>query len=195
MKDVESQFFSKFLRNNAALYRGWSLFVDGGYGWEEPVQSSSQITTWTLRSGTNVKPNDKLTINLNYLYTRTNQSGLDIGPDTDQQFDIQAFFIPFETLSIFGKVSWVDRDSDTNTFQNYAVNWSPFPDGDLQFFFIYNETLRTNDDHEERVIGPGLKWTIGRFGLLDLTYTWSRSEDNVQKVDSKILNGNLRILF
>ena len=186
---------SIFLRSNAALYRGWSLFVDGGYGWEEPVQSSSQITTWTLRSGTNVKPNDKLTLNLNYLYTRTNQSGLEIGPDSDKQFDIQAFFNPFDTLSLFAKVSWVDRDNRTDTFQNYSLNWAPFPDGDLQFFFIYNETLRSQDDYEERVIGPGLKWTIGRFGLLDLAYTWSRSEDNVQKVDSKILNGNLRIIF
>ena len=92
-------------------------------------------------------------------------------------------------------MSWVDRDNRTDTFQNYSLNWAPFPDGDLQFFFIYNETLRSQDDHEERVIGPGLKWTIGRFGLLDLAYTWSRSEDNIQKVDSKILNGNLRIIF
>ena len=90
----------------------------------------------------------------------------------------------------------VDNENDgTNTFQNYSVNWSPFPDGDLQFFFTYDETLRSQDDREERVFGPGLKWTIGRFGLLDLAYTWSRSEDNIQKVDSKILNGNLRLIF
>ena len=187
---------SIFLRNNAILYRGWSMFVDGGYGWEEPVQSNSQITTWTLRSGTNIKPNDRLTLNLNYLYRRTDQPDLEIGPETDQQFDIQAFFIPFDTLSFFAKVSVVDNQNEgTNTFQNYSVNWSPFPDGDLQFFFTYDETLRSQDDREERVFGPSLKWTIGRFGLLDLAYTWSRSEDNIQKVDSKIINGNLRIIF
>jgi hypothetical protein len=186
---------SIFLRNNATLYRGWSLFLDGGYGWEEPVQSNSQITTWTLRSGTNIKPNNKISLNLNYLYTRTDQPDLEIGPETDQQFDIQAFFNPFDTLSLFAKVSIVDRDNGTETFQNYSLNWAPFPDGDLQFFFIYNETLRSQDDREERVIGPALKWTIGRFGIFDLAYTFSRSEDNVQKVDSQILNANLRIIY
>lgn len=186
---------SIFLRNNASLYQGWSMFLDGGYGWEEPVQSNSQITSWTLRTGTNIKPNNRITLNLNYLFRRTNQPDLEIGPDTDQQFDIQGFFIPFDTLSFFAKVSFVDRDNGTDTFQNYSVNWAPFPDGDLQFFFIYNETLRSQDDRTERVIGPSLKWTIGRFGLLDLAYTFSRSEDNVQKVDSTIINGNLRIIY
>jgi hypothetical protein len=93
-------------------------------------------------------------------------------------------------------VSVVNRDDGgTETFQNYSLNWSPFPDGDLQFFFIYDETLRTKDDRQERVIGPSLKWTIGRFAIFDLAYTFSRSEDNVQKVDSEILNGNLRIIY
>jgi len=187
---------SIFLRNNATLYQGWSMFLDGGYGWEEPVQSNSQITTWTLRSGTNIKPNNKINFNLNYQYTRTDQPDLEIGPETDHQFNIQAFYNPFDTISLFAKVSVVNRDDGgTETFQNYSLNWSPFPDGDLQFFFIYDETLRTEDDRQERVIGPGLKWTIGRFAILDLTYTFSRSEDNVQKVDSKILNGNLRIIY
>ena len=186
---------SIFLRNNAVLYRGWSMFLDTGYGWEEPV-GGSQITSTTIRTGTDVEPHRKVKLNLNYLYKRTDQSGdQQIGPDSDQQLDIQAFFTPFSTLSFFARVSLVDRDDDFNTFQNYSVNWSPFPDGDLQFFFIYNEILRSEADRKERVIGPSLKWRIGRFGLLDLAYTYTQNEDSVQKTDAKILNGNLRIHF
>ncbi len=186
---------SIFLRNNATLYRGWSMFLDLGYGWEEPVQSNSQITSTTVRTGTNLIPNRMVTLNLNYAYRRTDQPDLEIGPTTDSQFDIQAFFIPFDNVSFFGKVSFVDRNNETDTFQNYAVNWSPFRDGDLQFFFTYSEILRSQGDQRERVIGPSLKWTIGRFGILDLAYTFTRNEDAVQKADSTIINANLKIIF
>jgi hypothetical protein len=186
---------SIFLRNNATLYRGWSMFLDTGYGWERPVEGSSEITSTTVRTGTNLKPNRKITINANYLYRRTEQPDIQIGPKTDKQFDIQAFYIPFDTLSFFAKLSVVDRDNGSDTFQNYSVNWSPFPDGDLQLFLVYSEILRSENDRKERVVGPSLKWTIGRFGLLDLSYTYTLNEDSIQKIDSNILNANLRIIF
>jgi hypothetical protein len=186
---------SIFLRNNATLYRGWSMFLDTGYGWERPVEGSSQITSTTIRTGTNLKPNKQITINANYLYRRTEQPDIRIGPETDQQFDIQAFYIPFDTLSFFAKLSFVDRDNGSDTFQNYSVNWSPFPDGDLQLFLIYSEILRSENDRKERVVGPSLKWRIGRFGLLDLSYTYTLNDDSIQKTDSNILNANLRIIF
>jgi hypothetical protein len=185
---------SIFLRSNAVLYKGWSAFVDGGYGWERPV-GGPQITTNIFKGGTNFVPNSKLNFNLNYSYRRTEQSGLDIGPRTEEIFDFQGFYLPFSNLSLFAKISRVDRDGDPDDFINFNINWSPFPDGDLQFFFNYTEILRPQSDRKERVVGPGLKWTIGRFGFLDLTYSFTQSEDEVQETDSTILSGNLRIVY
>jgi len=185
---------SIFLRSNAILYKGWSAFVDGGYGWERPV-GGPQITTNIVKGGTNFVPNSKLNFNLNYSYRRTDQSGLDIGPKTEKIFDIQGFYLPFSNLSFFAKFSRVDRDNGPDDFINFNANWSPFPDGDLQFFFNYTEILRPQSDITERVVGPGLKWTIGRFGFLDLTYSYTQSENDVQKTDSSILDANLRIVY
>jgi len=185
---------SIFLRSNAVLYRGWSAFVDGGYGWERPVDGP-QITTQILRGGTNFVPNRKLDFNLNYLYRRTDQSGLDIGPRTEKIINFRGFYLPFNTLSFFANLSRQDRDGRIDDFINFNATWSPFPDGDLQFFFNYSEILRPQTDSRERVVGPGLKWTIGRFGFLDLSYSFTQSENNVQKTDSTILNGNLRIVY
>ena len=120
---------------------------------------------------------------------------MDIGPKTEIEYDIQAFYNPFSNLSLFGRINVVDRDNDTNTFQNYSLNWSPFPDGDLQFFFVYTETLRSSSDQRETIIGPGLRWDIGRHISVDMTYNYTRNETATLKTESDIFNSNLQLVF
>ena len=185
---------SLFLRNNAQLYRGWSAQLDGGYTWEETLDGA-QLTGWNILSGTNFVPNEKINLNLNYTYRRTAQSGADFGPTSETQWDIQAFYNPFRNLSLFGKVSFVNRENSNDTFQNYSINWSPFPDGDLQFFFLYSETLRSQTDSRDTVVGPGLKWAIGRHIFLDMTYNYSRNETITQTTEANVFDGELRLTF
>ena len=185
---------SIFLRSNAALYRGWSAFLDLGYTWEEPV-SGEQITSTIIRPGTSLQPHQSLTLNLNFSFKRTEQSGLDIGPQDETKWDVQAFYTPFSTLSFFGKVNGVDRDGSTDIFQQYTANWSPFPDGDLQFFFTFNEILVSETNQETRVIGPSLKWTIGRHITLDVSYNYTTDENDIQKIESNIFNSELKLIF
>ena len=185
---------SIFLRSNSILYRGWSAFVDVGYSWEEPVDGS-QINSYFLRPGTNFQPHRKVTLNLDYQYKRTEQSGLDIGPRTESKWDVQAFYTPLDTLSLFARINGVERDGSTNTFQNYTVTWSPFRDGDLQFFFRYNESLISEGNQKQRVVGPSLKWTIGRHIFLDTSYSYNLSDSDFQKVTSNVLSANLRMIF
>jgi hypothetical protein len=185
---------SVFLRSNANLYKGWSAFVDTGYGWEKP-EDDPKITTTFINGGTNIEPNSKINLNFNYSYKRTRQSGLDIGPSTQKEYGFQGFYIPFRNLSFFAKINVVDRDGSKETFQNYNVNWSPFPDGDLQFFFIYSETRRNVNDQSDRVVGPSLKWTIGRHIFLDMSYTYNRIEDSVQETNSHVFYSDLKLIF
>ncbi|UCH22637.1 MAG: hypothetical protein JSU83_05275 [Deltaproteobacteria bacterium] len=187
---------SIFLRNNATLYRGWSAFVDTGYNWEETV-TRQNITSTTIKVGTDLVPNEKINFNVNYSNKRTDQSGLDTGSSTETEWDIQAFYNPFTNLSLLARLNFIDRPKGTQTFQDFSVNWSPFPDGDLQFFFVYTDTLRflDPDDQRDTIIGPGLKWTIGRHIFLDMTYNFTRNERETQKTESNIINAELRLVF
>jgi hypothetical protein len=183
-----------FLRNNAILYRGWSAYLDTGYTWQDP-EIGSRTTSFVFRQGTNLQPNPKINLDLNFSYKRTQQSEGDRGPDSETRWDIQAFYVPFRNLSFFARIDSVRRDDSTDTFQNYVVNWSPFPDGDLQFFFTFNETLFSEDNREERIIGPGLKWTLGRHFFLDMSYNFRTSDSDTEKIESNVFTAELRTNF
>ncbi len=185
---------SVFLRNNAKLYKGWSAFFDVGYSWNKPL-NSARTTSTIIRSGTDIEPNEKLNINMNYSVTDTKQAEED-GRDTSRSsLDLQAFFLPCTTLSLFARLSVQDRGGSRTTLQDYSVSWSPFPDGTLQFLLGYTETLRPEDEQKDRTISPSLKWTIGRHILADMSYTIATSETELQTIDSNSLNINVKLIF
>ena len=191
-EDDSSDTFSVVLRNNATLYRGWSAFVDSGFNWNRPMASDTVEKSFLARAGTNIEPNRKLTINLNYQLRK----GVEPDKNTDADFNAEAFFIPFRTLSINARLTVTEReDARTRTLQNYVVNWSPFPDGTLQFFFTYTETLRSEENARERVIAPGFNWTIGRHIFLEMTYNIITDESDTQKTEANTFASNLRINF
>jgi hypothetical protein len=183
-----------FLRNNAILYQGWSAFLDTGYTWEQP-EIGSEISSFIFRQGTNLQPNQKISLNLNFSYKHTDQSGENAGPNSETRWDIQGFYVPFRNLSFFAKINSVKRENSTDTFQNYTVNWSPFPDGDLQFFFVFNEILLSESNEEQRVVGPSLKWTIGPHIALDMSYNFTTDDNDTEKIESKVFSADLRMHF
>lgn len=185
---------SIFLRNNAILYRGWSAYMDAGYSWEEP-EGGNRVTSYVLRQGTNVQPNSKISLDLNVSYKRTQQSGQDIGPSSETRYNLQAFYTPLRNLSFFAEIDHVNRSDENDTFQNYAVSWSPFPDGDLQFFFNFSETLISDNNREERVFGPSLKWTIGPHIFLDMSYSFNTVDSDIEEVKSNVFSSELKLKF
>jgi hypothetical protein len=185
---------SIFLRSNALLYRGWSAFLDMGYTWEE-IFSGERVTSSIIRPGTSLQPHPTLDLNLDFSFKRTEQSGADIGPKDETRYDVQVFYTPFSNLSFFGKVNGLYRDGQSDLYQQYTMNWSPYPDGDLQFYFTFNEILISENNQEQTVVGPGLKWTIGRHITLDASYNWTTDDSDIQKIESNIFNGELQVIF
>jgi hypothetical protein len=185
---------SIFLRSNAILYKGWSAFLDLGYTREE-IFSGERITSSFIRPGTSLQPHPTLDLNMDFSFKRTEQSGADIGPTDETKWDVQAFYTPFSNLSFFAKVNGLYRDGETDTFQQYTANWSPFPDGDLQFFLTYNEVLISENNQRQTVVGPGLKWRIGRHINLDMSYNWTTDDSDIQKIESNIFNSELKLIF
>lgn len=186
--DGSSSTNTLFLRTNAKLYKGWSAYIDTGYNWRRPLEGE-QTTSTNFRSGTNIVPNEKITLNMNFSRTKTE------GQTSTSEWDLQGFIIPFRALSFTYRYNLVDRKGSKKTLQDYSANWSPFPDGDLQFFFRYNETLRPEDGRSTRSIGPSLKWTLGRHFFLDMSYNITETEDILQTIDSNNFNTSLRIIF
>jgi hypothetical protein len=185
---------SIFLRSNAILYRGWSAFLDMGYTREETF-SGETITSSIIRPGTSLQPHPTLDLNMDFSFKRTEQSSEDIGPSDESKWNVQVLYTPLSNLSFFGKVDGLHRDGDTDTFQQYTINWSPFPDGELQLFFTYNQVLMSENNQKQTVVGPGLTWTIGRHFTLDASYNWTTNDSDIQKIESNIINAELQVIF
>ena len=185
---------SIFLRNNADLYEGWTVYLDAGYLWETGTGAYEDRTNLILRAGSEIFPDDKVSITLNY-------SGLiDLDPSqlgslNRNRLDLQAFVLPTRTLSLFGRISVVDEEGPVQILQNYSVNWSPFPDGDLQFLFTYTEAMGTGVVTGERSFGPAVKWKIGLHAYFDFYYYRIRTENQTQLTNSDSVTAKVRIQF
>jgi hypothetical protein len=191
-EEDSSDEFSLILRSNARLYRNWSAFVDMGYSWDRTLGSEDVQEDLFFRTGTNLQPNEKITLDMNYLARKR----LEPEESFRYEWDVTAFYVPFTTLSLSARVNVVDReDQNRRTFQTYTMNWSPFRDGSLQAFFTYSETLSNVEDQRQRVIGPGLNWTISRHFFFEMFYNIVEQDSNTQKVDTNTLIANLRIKF
>lgn len=177
------------LRNIAELYKGWNANLDLGYSWSTPLEGGRRRST-LLRLETNIIPNQKLTLDINYSVTRTVESGEPV--QLRQTGILQASFLPMRTLSLFARITVQELPDSTDIFQNYSVNWSPFPDGAIQFFVNYNEIL-SPDEEEDTIMGAGLRWSITRKAFLEVSYNIIESKSLSEIVDSKNLLANLRI--
>ena len=191
-EDDSSDDASIILRSNARLYRGWSALVDFGYSWDRPEASDTTAESILLRASTNFVPNQMLTINLDYRQREI------IEPEKDSRYDFtaEAFFVPTGSLSFNARFNIVDRTgTDTRTLQNYAVTWSPFPEGALQLVFTYNETLASAENRRDTTIGPGFNWTISNHFFLEMFYNYQKTNTDSQKIESNNLFARFRFNF
>ena len=185
---------SILLRTNADLYRNWSMNLDVGYTWRKPIEGENG-TTALLRLGTDVAPNEKLRFVMNYLARwRTEDGG---SPELDHNASFQAFWVPFRTLSLFGRVNLRRRESDgegLTVSQNYSVNWAPFPDGSLHFSFAYNEILDTRE-RQSRIFSPQVDWQVTHNALLTVRFNIGTIESQTEKSDVRNLRAELKFFY
>ncbi|UCG14187.1 MAG: hypothetical protein JSU72_06925 [Deltaproteobacteria bacterium] len=188
--------YSVFLRHNATLYSGWSAFLDVGRSWNQLVDNTRNVNN-TIRMGTNFIPNSMITLNFNYVYTLTDSEDFEGNTQktTNKNMALEVFFTPFRALSLSAGINYVERGDFSSTLQQYFVNWSPFPDGDFQFFLNYSESLEPEVDQNERTIGPGFNWKISNHFSLRMSYSYVQSETNTQKADVNNFLSELRINF
>ena len=191
-EDDSNDNFGLILRNNAILYRGWSALVDFGYNYNRPAGADVVEKSILFRAGTNFQPNQMLTFNMNYQL----RNFLEPDQGSNSELNLEAFFVPTRTVSFSARYDVLKRTGfETQTIQNYSATWSPFPDGNLQFFFTYNETRRSQLEEKARTVGPGLNWRISRNFFLEMFYNFIKSESNTQEVETYSFFAKLRMTF
>jgi hypothetical protein len=139
-----------------------------------------------------------MTLTLNYSGTTSHTTGG--GKPDSSTFsrigDMTLAYNPFDTLRLYGSLGIASQSgTKTDFLQNYGINWSPFPDGNLQFNINYNENLRTADNYKERAFTPSVRWKITGKIFLDLSYVMIKTSSNSEKSDTNGFNANLKVFF
>ena len=188
---------SFYLFNTAELYRGVNMNLGGGFNFGTGETGASMQGS-NLLFGLSLVPHRLLTMNVNYSLNRSSQSGGG-APDSSsssQRGEISAAWRPFTTLYLFAGVGFLDQQTGKmDVTQNYGVNWSPFPDGALQFNFAFSENMRTVNSEQTRLITPSLSWQVTRRILFDLAYPMVTTTSALGESNVKIISSNLRLSF
>lgn len=189
--------YSLLLYNNAQLYQGVDLNLSGGVNYAQ-YETGQKRTDYVINLGVNLVPHPTLTLGLTASDTFSKFKGAERGSySTDNWLiDFSINFNPFRTLYLYALIQLTDQmGRNLETIQNYGVNWSPFPDGALQFNFTYNEDLQSENNLKERFITPSIRWYFTKRSHIDFSYQFIKSKSDIQKLDSQIFSTNLKIFF
>ena len=192
---------SVVLYNTAQLYKGIDAVLNLGAVFtsqEQEAGNTLRRTDLYVNPGVNLTPHPSMALTLYYLGKKSHASG---GPEgslsdvTENRVDLGASWTPFRTVFLSATVS---ADSETGkkttVLQNYGLNWAPFPDGQLQFSFFYNENYFPG---RSRLFQPTVRWyfSVKRRSYLDLSYQWNNTEAAGQKTQANIVSTTLKIFF
>jgi hypothetical protein len=188
---------SLFLNNAAALYRGVDVSLSGGVS-RSSRRGGQEITSATWNAGATLVPNSKMTVNLAYFESLSDQSGGVKKTSTQRvrQESASVAFSPLSALYLFASLSITSStDRAASATQSYSVGWSPFREGALQFSVAYAESLRSEDNGRDKAFTPSVRWNIGRKMNLDLSYQRSETDSASQSSTTETYSANLRASF
>jgi len=189
---------SVILYNTAQLYKGIDVGLSGGVNFIKQ-QSGQSERDFVINLQSHIVPHPTLILGLNYGNTIRHRTGGDLSspvPGYTQTTDFTVSYNPFRTLSLFAFIQLINEEgSKLRTLQNYAINWSPFPDGALQFFLNYNENYRSDDHFKERIFVPAIRLNLSKRSYVQLQYQYIRSNSDIEKIDSDLISTTLKIFF
>jgi hypothetical protein len=188
---------SMFLYNTAQLYQGIDINLNGGLNFSKR-ETGEEGRDILINLGANIVPHRTLTLGLNYSDTMSRRTGGESGSSSTftRRVDLNLNFNPVRTVYLSALIELIaEKGQGIETTQNYSVNWSPFPDGALQFNISYNENLRSEDRQKERIFTPSVRYKLSGRSYVDLTYQMIKSESKIQKTESQVVSSSLKIFF
>ena len=198
--DLTNRSNAVVLFNTAQLYKGVDANLNLGVSLtsdEREGGGSIDQRRFYVNPGVNITPHPSFVMTLYYLGQLTHTSGGTgtLEDVTENRLDLAASWTPFRSLFLSASVSVVAQTGqETTVQQNYGLNWTPFPDGQLQFSFFYNESSLPD---KSRIIQPTVRWYLSqrRRSYLDLSYQRNTSQSAEQKTETDVISSNLRIYF
>jgi hypothetical protein len=187
---------SVFLYNNAQVYTGVLLTATGGMTFQDKP-GGERVESTDLSAGLNLQPHPTLNLNFYQDTTTSHTSGGGVQESTRRtsRTDESASYHPVETLYIVVAMSTVELPDRTQRVQSYAVNWSPFFGGNLQFAVTYNESVESEKNARVRSLFPSLTWKISRISYLAVSYQLTQGKSDEGRSDTKLFSTNLRWYF
>jgi hypothetical protein len=185
------------VQTNTQLYRG--IDVQFGFGWNFTTRDTGEDTRDRYVNLTaSFVPRRNVTLTVNYVGTTTTRSGVFFG---DPQYYTRRGYVtlafdPVRTLHVVLEEDVLAvTDEKTRATTDIGVNWSPFPDGSLQFIVAYNNALRSLEFGRERDFRTGVRWMITRRSYVDVSYYRTKSEFVQLETESKVFSVDLRLFF
>jgi len=186
-----------FVQNSAQLYQGVDFLF--GFGWNATTRETGEIAhDRLLNASATIVPRERVSLTFNYDDTTTRRSGTFVGSPQSHTRRLYAAVAvdPFRTLHVaLGEEVIAISGQRTRTTFNIDVNFSPFPDGRLQFLFASNEALRALEFGKDRSTLGAVRWNISRRSYVDVSYQRTRSEFVFQTTESRIFSVTVRLFF
>ncbi|MEW6599539.1 MAG: hypothetical protein AB1499_01075 [Nitrospirota bacterium] len=189
--DERSNSNSLFISNSAELYKGVNVNLTGGVSFQR-ANSGQSTRDMSFSLGSGIVPHRRLTIDMYYSNADTRQTGgdQDISEKTERE-TLGLSYKPFDTIYLLFSFERVRTESETKDLYNYGANWSPFPDGSLQFTFSSNQNINSDGDIVT-LISPNVRWKISRRTFLDLSGQFLKNESDAQTSESTIFSTTFR---
>ena len=189
--------YGVLLNNTAQLYQGVDVYLNGGVN-SAKRETGEKLFGTTVSFGSNIVPHRNLTFNLNFSNATSDLKGggKPETSSTTRSLDMSMTFTPFPTLYLYGSLLISSQTGEkTDYLQNYAVNWSPFPGGNLQLNFGYTQSLRSADNGRDTSYGPSLTWKITNRATLNMSYQILTTKSVSLKEDTNSFSTRLQVLF
>ncbi len=179
----------------ADLYQGISTSANVTYGLGRDATGRDSRTA-SAAGSTTLTPNAYVSFAGSVGFSDSRQSGAGRPDRTDQRglVEASASLSPFRTLAVNGAVTRIFGSSlPAQTLASVGAGFSPFPGGDLQLRYAYQESIDTSGEQRTRTHGPGLRWNIRRGWYLDGGYSFLETTSPAQDVSSQFYFANLSI--
>ncbi len=206
-EDIDDETRSDYtlvFKNFAQLYRGIDLNLSTGVSFPKTEQTD-QTSTFT-NIGIQLVPHRAMTIHVNYNFRGTegtrivSKEGLpDVVVKSSTSTNILNFgvtFTPLRSLHLRADIDvFSEKGGRDRVAQDYGIGWSPFPDGNLQFGFSYDEEYLSLEDRSERTFGPNVRWVVFKRTTLDVSYRSIDIDDDRRSEKTELFNVDLHLSF
>ena len=185
------------VQTDAQLYRGFDLQF--GFGWNfVSAETGEDLRDRLLSLSTTIVPRQNVNFTVNYVDTATTRSGVFTGnPEYRTRRGYVTLAVdPLRTLHlVLGEEVVAVTGDRTRLTHNIGANWTPFPDGSLQFVVAYNEALRDLIFGTERNFVQSVRWTFKRPSYFEVSYQRIEGEYVLDTTETKVLSANVRLFF